>query len=304
MQIFVLTLFPQLIEGFLKFGIIKKSIAKNLIGIKPINIRDFCDDGHVDDTSYGGGPGMVIKAEPVRLAIESIQLNNTKRNKVLLVSPQGKRLDDKRIKKLAKFDNLILMDGDGEDRPIEIKSLIDKIIENPSLSVVAKRVKRSEGIFFQLLYQIHKFITLVFTGKKINFGNYSIITKSDVEKISSKASLWSSFSGTIKKNLNTINEINSVRGLRYFGPSQMSLFKLLIHSFSIIAVFKNQVFLRSVFMIIFLSLLNSSLGIFSTTFQILIVGFNLLILIVSRRENEQDLIKSHENLHDIKNITH
>ena len=203
-----------------------------------------------------------------------------------------------------KFDYLILMDGDGEDRPIEIKSLINKMIENPSLSVVAKRVKRSEGIFFQLLYQIHKFITLVFTGRKINFGNYSIITKSDVEKISSKASLWSSFSGTIKKNLNTINEINSVRGLRYFGPSQMSLFKLLIHSFSIIAVFKNQVFLRSVFMIIFLSLLNSYLGIFSTTFQILIVGFNLLIFIVSRRENEQDLIKSHENLHDIKNITH
>ena len=202
------------------------------------------------------------------------------------------------------FDNLILMDGDGEDRPIEIKSLIDKMMENPLLSVVAKRVKRSEGIFFQLLYQIHKFITLVFTGRKINFGNYSIITKSDVEKIYSKASLWSSFSGTIKKNLNTINEINSVRGLRYFGPSQMSLLKLLIHSFSIIAVFKNQVFLRSVFMIIFLSLLNSSLGIFSTIFQILIVGFNLLIFIVSRRENEQDLIKSHENLHDIKNITH
>jgi len=196
------------------------------------------------------------------------------------------------------------MDGDGEDRPIEINSLIDKMMENPSLSVVAKRVKRSEGIFFQLLYQIHKFITLVFTGRKINFGNYSIITKSDVEKIYSKASLWSSFSGTIKKNLNTINEINSVRGLRYFGPSQMSLLKLLIHSFSIIAVFKNQVFLRSVFMIIFLSLLNSSLGIFSTIFQILIVGFNLLIFIVSRRENEQDLIKSHENLHDIKNITH
>ena len=111
MQIFVLTLFPQLIENFLKFGIIKKSIAKNLIGINPINIRDFSSDGHVDDTSYGGGPGMVIKAEPVRLAIESIQLNKTKRNKVLLVSPQGKRLDDKRIKKLAKFDNLIVIAG-------------------------------------------------------------------------------------------------------------------------------------------------------------------------------------------------
>ena len=60
------------------------------------------------------------------------------------------------------FDQLILMDGDGEDRPIEIKSLVDKILKNPNNSVVAKRIKRSEGPFFQLLYQIHKFITYIF----------------------------------------------------------------------------------------------------------------------------------------------
>ena len=100
-----------------------------------------------------------------------------------------------------KFDNLILMDGDGEDRPGEIKDLVEKIKENQNLSVVAKRIKRSEGFFFQSLYQIHKLITLIFTGKNINFGNYSILTRDDVEKIHSKASLWSSFSGTVKKNL-------------------------------------------------------------------------------------------------------
>ena len=50
-----------------------------------------------------------------------------------------------------EFDNLILMDGDGEDRPIEIKSLINKILENPDMSVVAKRVKRSEGFFFSTI---------------------------------------------------------------------------------------------------------------------------------------------------------
>ena len=64
-----------------------------------------------------------------------------------------------------KFDNLILMDGDGEDRPEEIKSLIKKMKENPNLSVVAKRVKRSEGLFFQSLYQLHKLITFIFTGQ-------------------------------------------------------------------------------------------------------------------------------------------
>ena len=203
-----------------------------------------------------------------------------------------------------KFDNLILMDGDGEDRPEEIKSLIEKIKEDPSLSVVAKRVKRSEGPFFQSLYQLHKLITFIFTGKNINFGNYSILTRNDVEKLYSKASLWSSFSGSVKKNIKSLNEINSTRGLRYFGPSKMSLFKLIIHSLSIIAVFKYQVFLRSTLMLIVLAYLNSYLGVLSIFFQISIVIFNLLIFIVSLREQEKDLLNSHNNLVGVKKITH
>ncbi len=203
-----------------------------------------------------------------------------------------------------KFDNLILMDGDGEDRPKEIKSLVEKIIEDPNISVVAKRIKRSEGPFFQSLYQMHKLITFIFTGQNINFGNYSILTRSDVEKLHSKASLWSSFSGSVKKNLEPLNEINSVRGLRYFGPSQMSLLKLVIHSLSIIAVFKYHVFLRSTIMLIALAYLNSYLGNFTIFSQILIVIFNLLIFIISQREQEKDLINSHFNLENIKKITH
>lgn len=203
-----------------------------------------------------------------------------------------------------KFDNLILMDGDGEDRPEEIKSLVEKIIEYPNLSVVAKRVKRSEGLFFQFLYQLHKLITLIFTGQNINFGNYSILTKSDVEKLHSKASLWSSFSGSVKKNLNPLNEINSIRGLRYFGPSQMSLYKLIIHSLSIIAVFKYRVFLRSTLMLIALAYLNAYLGALAIFFQIFIVIFNLIVFIVSQREREKDLLNSHNNLNNVKKIIH
>ena len=206
------------------------------------------------------------------------------------------------IFKNKEFDNVILMDGDGEDRPIEIKNLIDKAIKNPNNSIVAKRIKRSEGPFFQLLYQIHKIITYVFTGKNISFGNYSCLTKNDVEKLHSEASLWSSYSGTVKKNLTNLIEINSIRGLRYFGPSQMSLLKLLIHSFSIIAVFKYQVFLRSTFLIIALAYLNLYLGHASIFFQILIILFNLIIFAVSLRERETDLKNSHNNLDTIKKI--
>tara|TARA_B100001057_G_scaffold479549_1_gene551330 strand:+ start:1426 stop:2298 length:873 start_codon:yes stop_codon:yes gene_type:complete len=208
------------------------------------------------------------------------------------------------IFKNKKFDNLILMDGDGEDRPEEIKSLIKKMKENPNLSVVAKRVKRSEGPFFQLLYKLHKLITFIFTGQNINFGNYSILTRNDVEKLHSKASLWSSYSGSLKKNIKSLEEINSTRGLRYFGPSQMSLFRLIIHSLSIIAVFKYNVFLRSALMIIVLTYLNSYLGNLTIFIQILIVIFNLIIFIISLREKEKDLLNSHNNLNSIKKITH
>tara|TARA_A100001011_G_C14274027_1_gene828303 strand:+ start:570 stop:1442 length:873 start_codon:yes stop_codon:yes gene_type:complete len=202
-----------------------------------------------------------------------------------------------------KFDYLILMDGDGEDRPVEIKNLVNKINDKPSVSAVAKRVQRSEGPIFKFLYQVHKLVTFIFSGKNVNFGNYSILTKKDVEKLQSKASLWSSFSGSVKKNIKPLNEINSIRGLRYFGPSQMSLFKLLLHSFSIIAVFKYQVFLRSSFIIIILFYLTSYLGNLSIILQILIVIFNLIIFIVSKREKEKDLINSHENLKGRTNIT-
>ena len=116
------------------------------------------------------------------------------------------------------------------------------------------------------------------------------------------ASLWSSYSGTVKKILKKFGEINSIRGLRYFGPSQMSIFKLLIHSFSIIAVFKYQVFLRSTFLIIILAYLNIYIGHISIFFQFLTVLFNLIIFIVSLRENETELKNSDNNLDTINNI--
>ena len=208
------------------------------------------------------------------------------------------------VNKNEKFDYLILMDGDGEDRPIEIKGLIEKIEKKPNNSVVAKRIKRSEGAYFQFLYFSHKIITYLFTGKKVNFGNYSCLTKSDVDTLSSQASLWSSYSGTVKKNLTQLSEIDSIRGTRYFGPSQMSLFKLLIHSFSIIAVFKYQVFLRSIIFSIILYFLTFSYGVFYGICQTLIILFNLIILVVSFREKKEELFKSQDNLKNIQIIKH
>jgi len=270
--------------------------------IKEINdsIKDFNDINFecliVNDSSTISAP-EIIKPNKIK----SMEILNMRENRG---HARCNAFGIRHIFQNKKFDNIILMDGDGEDRPVEIKDLLEKINKNPKVSVVAKRVKRSEGPLFQLLYQVHKLITILFTGKNVNFGNYSILTKEDVRKLHSEASLWSSFSGSVKKHINSLNEINSIRGLRYFGPSQMSLFKLVIHSLSIIAVFKYQVFLRSTIMIIALAFLNSYLGNLSIVLQILIVIFNLTIFIISKREIKKDLINSHNNLGEIKNISH
>ena len=208
------------------------------------------------------------------------------------------------LSKKDDFDHLIVMDGDGEDRPEEIKYLVNQALEDQEVSVVAKRVKRSEGPIFQILYEIHKLITLLFTGKQVNFGNYSCLTKKDVITLSQQESLWSSFSGTVKKSILRLNTINSTRGLRYFGPSKMSLLNLGIHSFSIIAVFKSQVFLRGFIFAIFIYLFENLFG--AATFYLILslIAFMALIYLNSFRENIEDFVKSEENVDNVKTNTH
>ena len=210
----------------------------------------------------------------------------------------------KYLSKNTDLDYLILMDGDGEDRPEELKLLVDKALSEPNTSVVAKRVKRSEGPLFQSLYYIHKYLTLLTTGMLINFGNYSCLTKADLEILSTKASLWSSFSGSFKKYIKKYNKINSFRGMRYFGPSQMSLFKLIVHSLSIIAVFKYRVFFISL-TIILLSQYMTILTNFKFLFiQIVLILSKRFVFIVSFRESETELNKSELNIKNIEEFTH
>ncbi len=244
--------------------------------------------------------------------IEKIKLKKPKNFNSLKIINMRKNMGHARcnatglryINSNEQYDYVIIMDSDGEDRPTEIKYLINKIRENPINSVVAKRVKRSEGIIFRCLYQLHKIMTYLFTGKKINFGNYSCLVKEDVKVLVDKKSLWSSFSGTLRRNIETLNEINSTRGFRYFGPSKMSLLNLALHSLAIIAVFKNIVFLRSTIIILLISFFIKNLGINILILQILLIFFCLLIFLVSLRENNKELSSSEKNILNIEKLTH
>ena len=234
--------------------------------------------------------------------IKKIEIFNMKKNRG---HARSNAFGIRHLSKKKDFDHLIVMDGDGEDRPEEIKYLVNKASDNPDVSVVAKRVKRSEGPFFQLLYEIHKLIAVIFTGRNINFGNYTCLTKKDVITLSQQESLWSSFSGTVKKSIIKLNTINSTRGLRYYGPSKMSLFNLGIHSFSIIAVFKSQVFLRGLLLGLLIILFKNLIGSLSFFLSItLLILFLILIYLNSFRENIEDFIKSEENVDNVKTYTH
>ena len=203
-----------------------------------------------------------------------------------------------------KFDNIILMDADGEDRPEEISDLINKARELKNVSVVAKRVKRSEGPIFTFLYSLHKILTLIFTGKLMNFGNYSLITKSDSETIIKEQTIIYCFSSTLKNKISNLGNINCIRGKRYFGPSKMSLLKLIIHSFSIIAVFKMNVFIRSALFLVLLSYLQPYLGMISPILQIMIVIFNIIIYIISTKSDKKKFQNMDIELGDTQKVTH
>jgi hypothetical protein len=148
------------------------------------------------------------------------------------------------ISKKNDFDYLIVMDGDGEDRPEEVKELILKSIDLPSLTITANRIKRSESAFFKLSYHLHKILTLVLTGYSIKFGNFMCIPRQDLNLIVSNKNLSVSFSGTIAKFIKNKTFIPSIRGVRYYGPTKMSFLKLIRHSLLIMSTFRKEASVR------------------------------------------------------------
>jgi glycosyltransferase involved in cell wall biosynthesis len=232
--------------------------------------------------------------------IQSIEIVNMKENRghTRCIASGLKYISEKK-----EFDYVIPMDGDGEDRPEEIKNFIEASENSEGKSIVGERVKRSESLFFKTCYQFHKFLTLSFTGQSIKFGNFTCLSKSTVEKMIKEKATWNSFSGSLKKTEKELLSVPSIRGPRYHGPSQMSFLNLLKHSLAIISVFRKTVLIRSALFIIFYILLIKSYASVITSLPLVL----LLIMIYSisslaLRENIEEFNNSLTNIHDIDNI--
>jgi len=202
-----------------------------------------------------------------------------------------------------EFDYVIPMDGDGEDRPEEIKNIVDYIHYTPDKPIVGERVKRSEGLFFKFCYGVHKILTFAFTGQLIKFGNYTCLPKSTVEKMINDKATWSSFSGALSKLEKERSVVPSVKGLRYFGLSKMSYKNLIIHSLAIISVFKINVLVRSIlFLAVYFFLIRQNITPIMLIPLALVIVLLASIFSISRRENLEELNNSLSNISDINNI--
>ena len=209
----------------------------------------------------------------------------------------------KYIYEKENFDYVIPMDGDGEDRPEEIKEFINQAQTSNEKSIVGERIKRSENLFFKICYRLHKLITLTFTGRSIKYGNFTCLTKSTVEKMINDKSTWNSFSGSLKKVESELISISSTRGTRYFGPSKMSFYNLIKHSLSIISVFRKTFLIRSaLFVIIYILLIKSNASIITAIPLIFLLIAVYLISNLALRENIEEFDKSLSSINDIENI--
>jgi len=113
MRFDVLTLFPDLFQGYLTQSLLKLAIQNGLVQINLWNIRDWAPDKHhkVDDRPFGGGPGMVLMPEPVFAAVEAVQAKDAAPGRLILLTPAGERLTQSLVRELSEYERLLLLCG-------------------------------------------------------------------------------------------------------------------------------------------------------------------------------------------------
>ena len=229
--------------------------------------------------------------------IKSVKILNMKKN---TVHQRCIAAGLKYIYKNEDFEHVIVMDADGEDRPEELNDFFKKSQENPSSTITGNRFKRSEGLVFKILYELHKLLTLIFTGKLIKFGNFSCLPKNHVKQLITKPYLWNSYSSSVVKTISDRTFIPSIRGIRYVQPSKMNFMALVFHSLAIISVFRNAVIVRSIaYFLVYLFFFFNKLSALTIIPIILLLFFVFIILKISTRTNMEGLDKSLDNIGSI-----
>ena len=189
--------------------------------------------------------------------------------------------------KIIDTTKVVIMDSDGEDDSTKINEMTSLANQNREFVVVSCRTKRVEGVFFNILYNIHKFLTFIFTLRWMNFGNYSSFHSSNITKILKKNYAWLAYSSAVSKNCKT-KRVYAPRKKRFFGRSKLTSLGLFLHSLRVNLVFFPTIILTSFFYIYLIYFLSFKTFL-SFSFISLILLYNCLLISVMMSSKLKDL---------------
>lgn len=141
-------------------------------------------------------------------------------------------------------DRVVVMDGDGEDRPEDVPALLDRLETSPDHAVFAARARRTESLTFRAYYQAYKAIHLLLTGRKVEVGNFSVLPRSVVSRLIAVAEMWNQYSAAVFNARVKIETLPLARGTRIDGRSQMSFVSLAVHGLSAMSVYSAVIGVR------------------------------------------------------------
>ena len=226
-----------------------------------------------------------------RKIFKNIRIINLKKNigSQKAIATAIKYIDKNKKKFNSKF---IIMDSDGEDDPNKIVDILYLLKKNKSIKIITlNRSIRKESLFFSVLYELHLFITFLFTFNYIRFGNFTFINSKIVNKISKKKDLWLAYAATLNKFFKNKQKITAPRKKRISGTSKMSYVNLLEHSVKTQSVYKKNIFfsyiIYSIFIIIFFLLFSLSINL--VFFFIFILIFHITIINFITKKNNKEI---------------
>jgi len=249
----------------------------------------------------------------------SLRINKKIKNEILIINDNSSEkinLNLKRLKSISKIKIIYLkknfgsqkaiaiglsylksikddfyitvMDGDGEDGPTRVKTMLDVAIKNPNHIVTSNRKKREEAYLIIFLYKLHLIITFLFTFKWISFGNFSTFNKKNLKNLLSNNSSWFAHSSSVLKNCKVKN-LYFKREKRYYDKSKLGIFSLIEHSLRVNAVFYQNIFITT---LIYLSIIFNLIdGNFKYIFLIGFLLYNFLIIFVKIKHWIKNLSK-------------
>ena len=205
------------------------------------------------------------------------------------------------INKEKENGAILILDSDGEDDPKSLETFLSHLDEDSTKVVVAERKKRKENIFLRILNIIRLYFTFAFTGKMMDFGNFSCLNNKHLEQIFNKKELNLSYSGTIQKFL-PIKKIPIEKQVRYSGESKVSIIFLILYSIQILSIFSANFFIRTTMFLTFLIFFQyfSDLNLYIELAVILYLISNLLILKTFLSVRNNDFLQLIEKINKVK----